>query len=97
MLIWRMDTITIILVIALLVVGGIAVFALSRGRALRAAADQTNGEIVRMASSLTPPVPTPVNSKLLELIRQEEKNASESEKGHFPQYRAQDLIRLIGI
>ena len=44
-----MDTITIILAIALLAVGGVAVFALGRGGTLRAAADRTNREIIRMA------------------------------------------------
>jgi len=44
-----MDTITIILAVALVAVGGVAVFALGRGGTLRAAADRTNSEIIRMA------------------------------------------------
>ena len=44
-----MDTITIILAVALVAVGGVAVFALGRGGSLRAAADRTNSEIIRMA------------------------------------------------
>ncbi len=44
-----MEIITIILIIALVVVGGVATIALSRGSRQSTAADRTNSEIVRMA------------------------------------------------
>ena len=47
-----MDTITIILAVALVAVGGLAVFALGRGGSLRAATDRTNREIIRMAEPI---------------------------------------------
>jgi DNA recombination protein RmuC len=44
-----MDIFTVILIIALVAVGGVAIFALSRSSGLSAAAERTNSEIVRMA------------------------------------------------
>ena len=48
-----MEIVTIMLGIALVIVAGVAVVALSRGRTLRAAGERTNSEIVRMAEAIT--------------------------------------------